>query len=84
MIHHFAVYTVFTVSGEVVSWLAGVLVEVLAIVAVAPVVLSARSVIAGAPIVALLPLLLSLLRFESSDVLFLLSQIIGFVRHGVH
>ena len=70
MIHHFAVNTVFTVSGEVVFGLAGVLVEVLAIVAVAPVVL--------------LPLLLSLLRFESSDVLFLLSRIIGVVRQGVH
>jgi hypothetical protein len=83
MIHHFAVNTVFTVSGEVVFGLAGVLVEVLAI-AVAPVVLSARSVIATAPIVVLLPLLLSLLRFESSDVLFLLSRIIGVVRQGVH
>jgi hypothetical protein len=84
MIHHFAVNTVFTVSGEVVFGLAGVLAEVLAIVAVAPVVLSARSVIAAAPIVVLLPLLLSLLRFESSDVLFLLSRIIGVVRQGVH
>jgi hypothetical protein len=84
MIHHFAVNTVFTVSGEVVSGLAGVLVEVLAIVAVAPVVLSARSIIAAASIVVLLPLLLSLLRFESSDVLFLLSQVIGFLRHRVH
>ncbi len=40
MVHHFAVNTVFTVSGEVVLGLIGVLVVVLSIVAVAFVVLS--------------------------------------------
>ena len=41
MVHHFAVNTVFTVSGEVVFGLTVVLVVVLAIVAVASVILSA-------------------------------------------
>ncbi len=41
MVHHFAINTVFTVSGEVVSGLIGVLVVTLPIVAVASVFLSA-------------------------------------------
>jgi hypothetical protein len=84
MVHHFAVNTVFTISGEVVPGLAGVLVEVLAIVAVASVILSARSIVATAPIVVLRPWLLSLLRFESSNVLFLLGRIFKFVRHCMY
>ena len=84
MVHHFTVNTVFTISGEVVPGLTGVLVVVLSIVAVASVILSARSIVAAAPIVVLWPWLLSLLRFESSNVLFLLGRIFKFVRHRVH
>jgi hypothetical protein len=84
MVHHFAVNTVFTISGEVVPGLTRVLLEVLAIVAVASVILSARSIVATAPIVVLCPWLLSLLRFESSNVLFLLGRILKFVCHCVH
>ncbi len=84
MVHHFAVNTVFTISGEVASGLTRVLVEVLASVAVASVILSARSIVATAPIVVLWPWLLSLLRFESSNVLFLLSRIFKVVHHRMH
>jgi hypothetical protein len=66
MVHDFAVNTVFTISGEVVPGLIGVLVEVLAIVDVASVILSARSIVATAPIVVLRPLLLSLLSLKAA------------------
>ncbi len=72
MVHHFAMNTVFTVSGEVVFGLIVVLAVVLAVVAVAPVVLSARTI--AAPVVVLLLRLLPLLRFKSSYILFLGGQ----------
>jgi hypothetical protein len=82
MVHHFAINTVFTVSGEIVLGLTVALVVVLAIVAVASVVLSARAIVA--PVVVLLSWLLTLLRFKCSHVLFWLERVLQIVRHGVY